>query len=62
MLFIFSTSIIVLLFPFPQAAQDTAANDDDEVFKSLIELCEDAPKAVRSHIKAILAICLKVSR
>ena len=43
-----------------QAAEDTAVNDDDEVFKSLIELCEDAPKIIRNHIKAILTVCLKV--
>lgn len=52
-------ALIVYLI-FMQAAEENAQNDDDEVFKSLIELCEDAPNSLRSHIELVLSTCLKV--
>uniref|UniRef100_H2YPJ6 Importin N-terminal domain-containing protein n=1 Tax=Ciona savignyi TaxID=51511 RepID=H2YPJ6_CIOSA len=43
-----------------QAAEQSATDDNDVVFKNLVELCEDAPKVVRPHVEILLATCLKV--
>ena len=46
---------------FSQAAQDSCAGDNDTVMKSLVELCEEAPKVVRPHVEFLLNVCLQVS-
>ncbi|XP_076804847.1 importin-5-like [Clavelina lepadiformis] len=43
-----------------QAAMDSAMDDQDNVLKSLVELCEEAPKVIRPHIENVLTMCLKV--
>nr|XP_026689827.1 importin-5 [Ciona intestinalis] len=43
-----------------QAAEDSASEDKDVVLKSLVELCEDAPKVVRPFVEPLLTTCLKV--
>lgn len=43
-----------------QATYDSAADGDDEVMKSLVELCEDVPKYVRPQVSELLSTCLKV--
>nr|CAB3256613.1 importin-5 [Phallusia mammillata] len=43
-----------------QAAHASASDDQDSVFKSLVELCEEAPKVIRPHVENLLTICLKI--
>ena len=43
-----------------QACEDSTEEDDDSVLKSLVELCEDAPKVIRPHLNSVLQLCHKV--
>lgn len=42
------------------ATHDSASDGDDEVLKSLVELCEDVPKYVRAQVSDLLSTCLKL--
>lgn len=43
-----------------QTCEENALDDDTQVLKVFIELCEDAPKAVRPHLNAVLQLALKL--
>ncbi|XP_039251343.2 importin-5-like [Styela clava] len=43
-----------------KATMKSASDGDDEVLKSLVELCEDIPKYIRPRVADLLTMCLKL--